>query len=192
MENCVRKHVSTRGVAGLEAEFRLGSRRGDKFRPGVSRSAFEAVKSALASSEAFAPLGQTVSVDYYFANRNGRLGDDGVWTAKDVIAVDDGAPTVRGAVAVETKHAPPNDVSPRNSAFFRKKMRDSFAWKVLPWRIDMTRVESNDDPDSEEERYEIEIEMDPTAIYYVPLDHMIHHGRSIASDLSAIAEKCAA
>jgi hypothetical protein len=191
METCVRKHVSTRGVAGLEVEFRLGSRVGGKFRPGVSRSAFEAVKSSLAASDAFAPAPQTVTVDYYFENRKGRLGDDGSWTAKDVLAVDDSARDVRGAVAVETVHVAPQGVSSKNSAFFRKKMRDSFAWKVLPWKIDMTRVESNDDPDAEDERYEIEVEMDPSVLYYAPLEHIIQHGRSIASDLAAIAGKCA-
>lgn len=191
MESCVRKHVSTRGVAGLEVEFRLGSRRGGKFHPGVSGRAFEAVKSAIETSGAFSRLAPSATIDYYFEHRKGRLGGDGTWTAKDVLVVDDVSPTVRGAVAVETVGAAPPDVSSKNSAFFRKKTRDSFAWNVLPINIDMTRVECNEDPDAEEERYEIEVELDPTALYYAPLDHLVQHCRSIASDLSAIVEKCA-
>lgn len=191
MDSAVRKHAFARGVAGLEAEFRIGGRRGGKFVPGVSEKAFEAVRAAVSSSEAFARLEPSVTTDYYFANRKGRLGN-GVWTTKDVLVVDDvdaGASVgVRGAVAIESTHAPPPDANPRSSAFFRKKSRESFAWKVLPWRVDLTRVETNEDPDAENETFEIEVELDPTAIYYAPLEHLLLHGRSIATDLARIAD----
>lgn len=188
MESAVWKHASSRGIGGLEVEFRIGSRRDGKFSPGVDRASFEAVRSALEASESFVASGERVSVDYFFKHRKGRLGADG-WTTKDILFVDDGAPTVRGSVAVETVTPPPSDADPKKSEFFRKKNRTSFAWKTLPWKVDMTRVESNEDPDAEDERYEIEIELDPSAIFYAPLDHLLRHGRAIATDLSSIAER---
>jgi hypothetical protein len=189
MEVAVGKHVSSRGVVGLEVEFRIGSRRGGKFVPGVDKRSFEAVKSALEASAAFVSSGERVSVDYFFKHRKGRLGGDGGWTTKDVLFVDDGAPTVRGSVAVETVTPPPSDVDSKKSEFFRKKTRTSFSWKTLPWTVDMTRVECNEDPDAEDECFEIEVELDPSAVFYAPLEHLIRHGRSIASDLSSIAER---
>jgi hypothetical protein len=191
----VRASLSTRGPSGAEIEFRIGTKRPreTRFRPGVDRAGFERVLETLESSKSFVECPRTETMEYYFSNMHGRLSSDGSWTEKEKVSCEDyqtndSKGTVRASLAYEIAKSVPYGASPSSSAFFRKKSRRSFAWTTLPWRVDMTEIESNEDKDSEEKTYEIEIELaDPSIFYVSPADKLLECGANIARDLSSIA-----
>lgn len=187
VDAALRRCMATRGVAGLELEFRLGgtSPTSKAFVPGVSRDKFALLESVLERSETFREVLPTTTTDFYFRGHDGRLEQDGAWLRKDRVLVAD-REGVRVTLAYETRGAAPAPECARaeNAAFYRKKARRSWVWTELPWRIDLTRVQSNEDPDAEDYRFEAEIEMLPHAVYSVPLDVLLAAGQRIAADLA--------
>jgi hypothetical protein len=191
----VRTSLSTRGPKSVEIEFRIGTKRPreTRFRPGVDRAGFERVLKALENSKSFLECPRTEAVEYYFPNMNGRLSSDGSWLEKEKVScsdyhLKDSNGAIRASMAYEITKPAPHGATPSASSFFRKKSRRSFAWTTLPWRVDMTEIESNEDKDSEEKSFEIEIELSDPSIFYVsPADKLIECGSSIARDLTSIA-----
>lgn len=193
----VRASLSTRGPKSMEIEFRLGTKdvRKSRFSPGVSREAFEAVVDALSRSPSFIECPSSVTTEYYFPNAKGRLGADGSWIEKEHFStIDvpslDGKKIIRASACYENAKQPPVGANPSSSSFFRKKSRRSFAWTTLPWRVDLTEIESNEDRDSEEKTFEIEVELaDPSIVYVSPIENLLDCGYRIALDVSSIAAK---
>jgi hypothetical protein len=193
-ERDVRASLSSRGPKDLEIEFRLGTRRArdSGFVPGVDAAGFARIVETLESSASFVECASSDAVEYYFANLRGRLSSDGTWVEKERISTRDNAHIgdegiVRASAAYEILKAPPLGATPSTSSFFRKKKRRSFAWTTLPWRVDLTEIESNEDKDSEEKAYEVEIELaDPSILYISPVDKLLECGANIAKDLSAM------
>ena len=185
----IRRALSTRGCLDLEIEFRLGSRdpRSGNFIPGVNSQAFCRLEKALESSAAFVEQPPNCTTDFYFRGTDGRLEESsGAWVTKDKIAVHDFPDGhVRCGAAYEIRRTPRIGTDPGTCSFYRKKVRRSWMWAEMPWRVDMTRVQSNEDLDAEDYIYEIEIELiaDP-AVYATPLSALVESGKSIAFDFS--------
>ena len=106
------------------------------------------------------------------------------------MAASDGAPGYRVAACYETAQllqpgAGVPDISA--STFYRKKQRLSFEWQKGGWRVDVTRVESNEDADAESAIGEVEVEMCRTPDFYsVPLTVVVETGEQLARDLAAM------
>jgi hypothetical protein len=192
-EIAIRRELSTNGSAGLEVEFRIGSKdpRTGNFSPGVSSSSFERLEKALETSGSFAEQAPACTTDYYFRGTEGRLEETGAWVVKKKVAsIDSPDGRVRASAAYEIRHPPLVGTHPRDCSFFRKKIRRSWIWDAVPWRVDLTRVQSTEDLDSEDYIYEIEIELlADDAVYSVPLDVLLTSGRGMAEDFSRM---CAA
>ena len=185
-ETALRRALSTRGSAGLEVEFRLGSKdpRTGNFTPGVSASSFERLEKALETSGSFVEQAPTCTTDYYFRGTDGRLEESGAWVVKDKVStVDSPDGRVRASAAYEIRRPPLAGTHPTGCSFFRKKNRRSWLWCEIPWRVDLTRVQSTEDLDSEDYIYEVEIELlADDVVYSVPLDALLTSGRGIAED----------
>lgn len=187
-ESALRRALSTRGSTGLEVEFRLGSKdpRTGNFAPGVSLPSFERLEKALETSGSFAEQTPACTTDYYFRGTEGRLEEPGEWVVKDKVStVDSSDGRVRASAAYEIRRPPLAGANPRGCSFFRKKNRRSWLWREIPWRVDLTRVQSTEDLDSEDYVYEVEIELvADDVVYSVPLDALLTSGRGMAEDLS--------
>ena len=92
---------------------------------------------------------------------------------------------MRASAAYEARGRAPPGATPAACAFFRRKTRRSWTWRELPWRVDLTRVQSTEDPDADDFCYEVEIELaDASAFYSVPADALVDAGAGIARDLA--------
>ena len=182
MHTTLRNTLVHHGINGLEIEVRLGHKVGTRFQPGVSEATACRISSALNSSSAFHPLPATESVDYYF-DVPGRLEmPREVWVLKDRVGFEDHE-GYRVACAYERLMTRPAATDPAHSKFFRKKHRVSFEWTEGGWRVDITRVESNEDTDAEA-AWEVEAEfVRTTDVYFVPLHIILESGERLARDL---------
>lgn len=189
-ETAIGRALASRGSAGLEIEFRVGSKdaRTGNFSPGVSATSFERLEKTLETSGSFAEQPPTCATDYYFRGTEGRLEETGAWVVKDRVAtVDSPDGRVRASAAYEMRRPPLAGTHPSGCSFFRKKIRRSWLWDAVPWRVDLTRVQSTEDIDSEDYGYEVEIELvADDAVYSVPLDVILKSGRGLAEDLGGM------
>lgn len=177
----LRSALLARGIHGLEIEFRLGHRGpGGRFCPGVSEAKALKIGETLSASKAFVKLPESETTDYYF--EDGRLQmPSRLWMLKERVATED-REGYRISCSYEQQR-PHSSADPARSKFYRRKQRASFEWSDGGWRVDITRVESNEDPDAEA-LWEVEAEfVRTTDLYFKPLDIIMQTGELLALDL---------
>jgi len=170
--------VDMYGVESIELEFRRK----------ITRHVHDAIINMLTTSTHVAPLGECVTRE--------ELGDT---DARDVTfpnGPDDATPytmykrrlcsmhmgPTRVSVALERRGEP--DGTPKK--VFRIKTRHSFHIDGL-WRIDVTRVETNDPRylDDDEYAYELEVELITASdgMYQYTIDHLLNWGRMLIDEI---------
>lgn len=175
------------GIHGLEIEVRLGKKRGSAFVPGVTREHAQRICETLDKSSSFRALVPAQTVDYAFRGHTGRLQmPQGLWVEKEKFLNDD-AEGYRLSCAYEHVKPRPPATEPGQSASYRKKQRKSYEWQEGGWRVDVTSVESNADPDAEDAAWEVEAEfVRTTDVFFKPLWVILQTGELLARDLCAM------
>lgn len=177
------------GHDGLEIEWRMGSRFDGHFRAGISQEAWLKVcrkvesianikKSACSTIEHSMSDGCTKKI----------VDSTGVetWMTKYKLAHLDEA-TCRLAIAKESVlDGPPHTEQALRVAHTRHKERLSFFYKI--WRIDLTKVTSNDAAhvDEDSETYELELEIwDTTALFSYTVEYLCEWAVDLMRQLAA-------
>ena len=190
----VRREVRSRGTCGLELEWRLVMGNGHgRFVAGISRDAWETLRSHLSASRAFVPsttathetLG-VVNGSKYVEYRVGEGVDAPAhWIVKHRVwdATSRPRPTswfVRSSIAYESV---PAKEPGAKTTWFRDKERWSFAHEC--WRVDLTRVQCNMPECVDDDCvYEVEIELaDPDVLLVRPLENVVRWGQVVVGDV---------
>ena len=177
--------VARTGVDALELEWRLGYRGHAGFVPGLPEPAWHRLSAALtAAGHAWTDSRCTEYVDprsgaKYVVHDDGRT----VWKTKERLLTVDVDQAVRMAAARETERpADPSSYTPVPGVFKRFKERRSFV--VACWSVDLTRVASSADIDSDVCSFEVEIELrDPDILFVRPMDNVIQWGTALAHEM---------
>ena len=189
--------LRTYGHRRLELEFRLGHRTGGRFVPGVSETAWTALKQTLDASGSF---------DVAATSTRELISDDGSggkyvvpsegephWMHKkrllDVDVDTDSSPwCCRTSVSLEEVDPPgPQRPPPSRHRFERHKERWSYRYRC--WSVDLTRVASNlpHQLDNDAMSYEVEIELaDTSELFTRTRDAVLEWGWKLVTDMCGI------
>lgn len=181
--------LSRTGIDHLELEWRLGHRGHSGFVPGLPEPAWHRLIAALtAAGHAATDSRCTEHVD----PRSGAkfvVYDDGraTWKTKERLLTVDVDAAVRLSAVLETERAAdPQSYAPVPGVFKRFKERRSFA--VDCWSVDLTRVASTADIDSDVCAFEVEVELRDRDILFVrPIDNVVQWGTSLAHEMLSLA-----
>lgn len=187
--------LRTYGHRRLELEFRLGHRTGGRFVPGVSETAWTALKQTLDASKSFAV---TESATRELISDDGSGGKyvvpaDGAayWMHKKRLLdvdTDTGTPwCCRTSVSLEEVDRPGGQTAPARHKFERHKQRWSYRYRC--WSVDLTRVASNlpHQLDNDAMSYEVEIELaDTSELFTRTRDAVLEWGWKLVGDVCGI------
>lgn len=197
LETSLRGIVRTYGHRRLELEFRLGQRTGGRFVPGVSETAWTALKQSLDASTSFSVATTTTRE---------LISDDGsggkyvvpaegppFWMHKKRLMdvdVDTESPwCCRASVSLEEVDSPRANKrpGPARHKFERQKQRWSYRYRC--WSVDLTRVASNlpHQIDNDAMSYEVEIELaDTSELFTRTRESVLEWGWKLVTDMCAI------
>lgn len=179
-KDIVLETLRTYGHQGLELEFRVGKKL-ETFVPGVSKDVWDGVKTRM---DAFGyPQSIKTTVEHIRDDGLKKIEEEGSasvsWMTKErIVHVD--SETYRLSLAKETILKDPPSIRYHLFSHTRYKHRISYFFKI--WRLDLTKVTSNDprDLDNDQETYELELELaDPTAFFVYTVDHILQWGSDV-------------
>lgn len=181
--------LSRTGIDQLELEWRLGHRGHTGFVPGLPETAWHRLSAALtAAGHAWADSRCTEHVDprsgaKFVVYNEGRS----TWKTKERLVMADVDAAVRMSAALETERpADPASYVPVPGVFKRYKERRSFA--VDCWSVDLTRVASTADIDSDVCAFEVEVELrDRDVLFVRPIENVVQWGTALAHEMLSLA-----
>ncbi len=179
-------HIKKYGLESIEMEFKFGKVTKaffDRIYQYVSSDAFDATYAF--SSSTRNEFNGTDARREFFADGSYRT------VYKKRLENIDLGDTARFCVSLEREGA--EDTSAPYT-MYRIKHRDTFSLLEGALKLDMTRLETNDEryADADDYVYEIEIEVDTTsrALLFYPLDHIIETGYHVFKQLEHSALQC--
>lgn len=185
----VLRAVSRTGVDLLELEWRLGRRGPTGFVPGLPEPAWHRLWAALTvAGHAWVDSRTTEYVDPRSGGKFVVLEDGRAqWKTKERLLVADVDAAVRMSAVLETERpADPASYAPVPGVFKRSKARRSFALEC--WSVDLTRVASSADIDSDVDAFEVEVELrDRDLLFVRPVDNVVHWGTALAHEMLHLA-----
>lgn len=192
--------LKTYGHERLELEFRLGHRTaGGSFVPGVSETAWHALKAVLDRSPKFEASTSTTrericepdatrGAAKYVVTVHADGRESAHWMHKKRLSdIDADTGTTwccRTSMSLEEIDPPGARAPPRAHKFERHKER--WSYKHRCWSIDLTKVASNlpHQLDNDSLAYEVEIELaDTTELFSRPVDNLLQWGWTIVNDV---------
>ena len=166
----------------LELELRAGRRTPEGFDPDVGAAGHDFAKSRLDawSHDGVKCLGCESTVDRLSGElrettgSTSSIGSAGRVVIRKKRLRDVGIPGGRLSLSLE---AATEDAVPQGGAT-RRKCRWSYS--VGPWRVDLTRVVPSEDPDCDEAKYEVEVELaDRDELFRTPLPELLADGARV-------------
>lgn len=170
------------GHHGLEIEWRIGRKLDREFVPGVSREEWTAVKNRM-DAHGFQKE-ELVTVEHVARDGYKKIVySDGrtTWMNKFRIAHLDAEEFRLSFAKEQFLHEPPKQQH-QTIVHTRHKERITYFFKI--WKVDMTRVTSNDPDnlDNDMETFEIEIELaDVGALFMYTVDHIVSWGEEVVA-----------
>jgi len=179
-------HIKEYGLECIEMEYKFGK---------VSKAFFDRVYQYVTSSECDATYAISSSTRNEFNGTDARREyyADGTYRTVYKKRIENVLLTgpVRFCVSIEREG---QDDTSAPYTMYRTKHRDTFSLLDGAIKVDMTRLETNDDrfSDADDYVYEIELEIDTacqTVLYY-PLEYIIGTARDLALKLHDIGSQC--
>ena len=199
MEEALTGALKTYGHERLELEFRLGHRAGDRFLPGVSQAAWDALKARLDESCGEGKAFRLVTTDtrelisddgsggkYVIDNTGGArpfwMHKQRLWDIDEDTA---GPWCCRASASLEVVDPPERQPRPPAShRFERHKQRWSYRHRC--WSFDLTRVVSNlpHQLDNDGVSFEVEMELaDPSELFARPVPNLLEWAHAMIGDM---------
>lgn len=181
--------LSRTGTEHLELEWRVGKHGPGGFVPGIPEAAWHRLNAALtAAGNSCVESRCTEYVDprsgaKFVSHADGTA----QWKTKERLMVMDLDAALRVSAVLETvRPADPTSYAPVPGVFKRYKERWSYSMDC--WSIDLTRVVSTADIDTDVCAYEVEVELSDTDVLFVrPIDNIVHWGTAVAHEMMGLA-----
>lgn len=178
-------HIKEYGLESIEMEFKLGK---------VAKTYFDRVFQYVTSDacDATYAISSTTRNEFNGTDARREYFSDGTYRTmyKKRLQNDEVTGPVRFCVSIERRG---DDDTTAAYTMYRTKHRDTFSLLDGALKIDMTRIETNDErfSDTDDFVYEIEIELDTEsqALLYYPLEYAISVGRDLALTLHDIGQQ---
>jgi mRNA capping enzyme, beta chain len=177
------------GIEHLELEWRVGRHGPGGFVPGIPEAAWHRLNAALtAAGNACVESRCTEYVDprsgaKFVSHADGTAH----WKTKERLMVMDLDAALRVSAALEKlQPADPNSYAPVPGVFKRYKERWSYTMEC--WSVDLTRVVSTADIDTDVCTYEVEVELCDRDILFVrPIENVVQWGTVVAREMIGLA-----
>lgn len=191
LREALTRAVHAHGRDGVELEFRMGHRVGKAFVPGVPEPRWIALKEALDRSGKFGLVESEVTELFHDGGNKYVMPRSGPahWMRKTRLFdadVDASGPwSYRASLSLERRlgEMPP----PASHKFHRHKTRWSYRYAC--WSVDLTKVVSNLNVDSDGVSFEVEIELvDTRELFVRPMDAILEWGAVLCQDMCRLLE----
>lgn len=178
------------GAETLELEWRLGTFQGSQgFVAGLPQKEFEALQHALNASPVWTTVESQSMHERVDPHTQRKLVNNTHWMTKTRVLTVDYPPRVRVSLATEVVEPVTETLSEKAFGYQRFKERTSYRYRC--WSVDLTKVVSTADRDSDVTTYEVEIELiDKDELFVRPIWNVIHWGHTLANDMLQLATSC--